>query len=145
MRWKIGRLCRPAAAAAACLAAACGAAGAAPSSEPGRPVATSTQRADLALACTAKRSGRGARSGTFGRPRFRLHRRGRQSQPVRALGIRFHSVDIDHSGVMSIDNGGAPGELLIMWHAALRIQKILRSAGYTADLTKSQANENVGL
>jgi len=32
-----------------------------------------------------------------------------------------------------------------MWLAALRIQKILRSAGYTVDLTKSSANENVGL
>ena len=46
---------------------------------------------------------------------------------------------------MSIDNGGAPGELITMWRAALRIQKILRSAGYIADLTKSSANENVGL
>ena len=66
-------------------------------------------------------------------------------KPVIALGITFHPVDIDDSGIMSIDNGGAPGELVTMWRAALRIQKILRSAGYTADLTKSSANENVGL
>ena len=64
---------------------------------------------------------------------------------VTALGITFHPVDIDNSGIQSIDNGGAPGELLTMWRAALRIQKILRADGYTADLTKSSANENVGL
>ncbi len=62
--------------------------------------------------------------------------------PVR---IRFRPVDIDDSGIMSIDNGGAPGELVTMWRAALRIQKVLRSAGYIADLTKSSASENVGL
>ncbi len=67
------------------------------------------------------------------------------TRPVTALGITFHPVDIDGSGIMSIDNGGAPGELLTMWRAALRIQKILRSAGYIAELTKSSANENVGL
>jgi hypothetical protein len=66
-------------------------------------------------------------------------------KPVAALGITFHPVDIDDSGVMSIDNGGAPGELVTMWRAGLRIQKILRSAGYTADLTKSSATEDVGL
>ncbi|MGO9892370.1 MAG: N-acetylmuramoyl-L-alanine amidase [Solirubrobacteraceae bacterium] len=66
-------------------------------------------------------------------------------RPVTALGITFHPVDIDHSGIMSIDNGGAPGERATMWQAALRIQKVLRSAGYIADLTKSSANENVGL
>jgi len=64
---------------------------------------------------------------------------------VTALGITFHPVDIDNSDIQSIDNGGAPGELLTMWRAALRIQKILRADGYTADLTKSSANENVGL
>jgi hypothetical protein len=32
-----------------------------------------------------------------------------------------------------------------MWRAALRIRTILHSAGYTVDLTKSSANENVGL
>jgi N-acetylmuramoyl-L-alanine amidase len=62
--------------------------------------------------------------------------------PVR---ITFHPVDIDDSGIMSVDNGGAPGELVTMWRAALRIQKVLRSAGYIADLTKSRVNENVGL
>jgi len=66
-------------------------------------------------------------------------------KPVTALGIAFHPVDVDNSGIQSIDNGGAPGELLTMWRAALRIQKILRADGYTADLTKSSANENVGL
>lgn len=62
--------------------------------------------------------------------------------PVR---ITFHPVDIDDSGIMSIDNGGAPGELVTMWRAALRIQKLLRSAGYIAKLTKSSAHQNVGL
>ena len=66
-------------------------------------------------------------------------------KPVAALGITFHPVDIDNSGIQSIDNGGAPGELLTMWRAALRIQKILRADGYAADLTKSSANESVGL
>jgi hypothetical protein len=32
--------------------------------------------------------------------------------PVTALGVTFHPVDIDDSGIMSIDNGGAPGELM---------------------------------
>jgi N-acetylmuramoyl-L-alanine amidase len=67
------------------------------------------------------------------------------SSPVTALGITFHPVDIDDSGIMSIDNGGAPGERVTMWRAALRIRTILRAAGYTVDLTKSSANENVGL
>ena len=66
-------------------------------------------------------------------------------KPVTALGITFHPVDIDDSGIMSIDNGGAPGELVTMWQAALRIRTILRLSGYTVDLTKSSANENVGL
>jgi hypothetical protein len=66
-------------------------------------------------------------------------------KPVTALGITFHPVDIDGSGIMSIDSGGAPGERVTMWLAALRIQTILRSAGYTADITKTSANENVGL
>ena len=66
-------------------------------------------------------------------------------KPVTALGITFHPVDIDDSGIMSIDNGGAPRERVTMWRAALRIQTILRAAGYTVDLTKSSANENVGL
>jgi N-acetylmuramoyl-L-alanine amidase len=66
-------------------------------------------------------------------------------KPVTGLGIKFHPVDIDDSGIMSIDNGGAPGERVTMWRAALRIRTILRSAGYAVDLTKSSANENVGL
>jgi len=53
-------------------------------------------------------------------------------RPVTALGITFHPVDIDGSGIT-------------MWRAALRIQTILRSAGYLVDLTKSSANQNVGL
>jgi hypothetical protein len=66
-------------------------------------------------------------------------------KPVTGLGIRFDAVDIDDSGIMSIDNAGAPGERITMWRAALRIRTILRSAGYTVELTKSGANENVGL
>ena len=66
-------------------------------------------------------------------------------RPVTALGITFHPVDIDDSGILSIDNAGAPGERLTMWRAALRIKTILRSAGYTVDVTKSSANDNVGL
>jgi N-acetylmuramoyl-L-alanine amidase len=66
-------------------------------------------------------------------------------KPVTALGITFHPVDIDDSGIMSIDNSGAPGERVTMWQAALRIRTILRLSGYAVDLTKSSANENVGL
>ena len=66
-------------------------------------------------------------------------------KPVTALGITFHPIDIDNSGIMSIDNAGAPGERVTMWSAALRIRTILRSAGYIVDLTKSSADENVGL
>ena len=66
-------------------------------------------------------------------------------RPVTGLGITFHPVDVDGSGIMSIDNGGAPGERVTMWRAALAIRTILRSAGYTVDLTKSSANANVGL
>lgn len=66
-------------------------------------------------------------------------------KPVIGLGIRFHPVNIADSGIMSIDNGGAPGERATMWRAALQIRTILYSAGYTVDLTKSGANENVGL
>ena len=61
-------------------------------------------------------------------------------KPVTGLGITFHAVDIDDSGIMSIDNSGAPGERATMWRAALRIRTILHSAGYTVDLTKSSAN-----
>lgn len=66
-------------------------------------------------------------------------------KPVTGLGVRFHPLDIDDSGIMSIDNGGAPGERITMWRAARRIRTILRSAGYSVDLTKSSANENIGL
>ena len=149
MRQKIGRLRGPAVngavAVAACLAAACGAAGAASNSAPSPPASTSTQRADRALACTAKRPVVVLDPGHSGGPTFGSTAEVDGPKSVRALGMRFHSIDIDHSGVMSIDNGGAPGELMTMWRAALRIQKILRSAGYTADNTKSRVNENVGL
>jgi hypothetical protein len=64
---------------------------------------------------------------------------------VRGLGLTFHPVDIDDSGIESIDNGGAPGELTTMWRAALRIRRTLRSVGYAVELTKSSADENVGL
>lgn len=66
-------------------------------------------------------------------------------KPVRGLGFTFHPVDIEDSGIESVDNGGAPGELSTMWRAALRIRRILHSAGYAVDLTKTSANENVGL
>ena len=149
MKRKIGRLCRPvvgaAVAAAACFAAAYGAASAAPNSAPGAPVATSTQHADPAVPCTDKRPVVVLDPGHSGGPNFDSTAEVDGPRPVTALGITFHPVGIDDSGIMSIDNGGAPGELVTMWQAALRIQKILRSAGYTADLTKSSANENVGL
>lgn len=149
MRRTIGRFGGPAVgvalAAAASLAAACGAFGAAPNSEPGPGIATSTQRADPAPACTAKRPVVVLDPGHSGGPNFDSTAEVDGPKPVTALAIRFNPVDIDHSGIQSIDNGGAPGERVTMWLAALRIQKILRSAGYTADLTKSGANENVGL
>jgi N-acetylmuramoyl-L-alanine amidase len=149
MTWKTGRLCAAAVAAAlaaaACLPAACGAAGAAPSSEPRPAVATSTQHADPAPTCTAKRPVVVLDPGHSGGPNFDSTAEVDGPKPVTALGITFHPVDIDDSGIMSIDNGGAPGELVTMWRAALEIQKILRSDGYTADLTKSSASENVGL
>ena len=66
-------------------------------------------------------------------------------RPVTGLGVTFHPVNVDGSGIMSIDNSGAPGERVTMWRAALRIRTILRSAGYVVDLTKAGANENVGL
>ena len=95
--------------------------------------------------CTAKRPVVVLDPGHSGGPNFNSTAEVDSPKRVTALGIRFRPVDIDHSGIMSIDNGGAPGELVTMWRAALRIQKILRSAGYTADLTKSRVNENVGL
>ena len=149
MRRKKGRLCGPAVgaafAAAAGLAAACGAAGAAPNSEPGPAIATSTRHADPAPACTAKRPVVVLDPGHSGGPNFDSTAEVDGPKAVTALGITFHPVDIDNSGIQSIDNGGAPGELLTMSRAALRIQKILRADGYAADLTKSSANENVGL
>jgi N-acetylmuramoyl-L-alanine amidase len=131
--------------AAACLAAACGASGAARDSESRAAIATWSEAADPATACTATRPVVVLDPGHSGGPNFDSTAEVDGPRPVTAFGITFHPVDIDHSGIMSIDNGGAPAELTTMWRAALRIQRILRSAGYIADLTKSSANENVGL
>jgi N-acetylmuramoyl-L-alanine amidase len=130
---------------AACLTAACGASDAAPNPEPGPTIIASTQHAHPAPTCTAKRPVVVLDPGHSGGPNFGSTAEVDARKPVTALGITFHPVDIDNSGIMSIDNGGAPGERGTMWRAALRIQKILRSAGYIADLTKSSANQNVGL
>ena len=149
MRRKTGQPSRPAVAAAlavvACLAAACVASGAVSDSKAGPAIATSTQPSAPAPVCTAKRPVVVLDPGHSGGPNFDSTAEVDGPRPVTALGITFHPVDIDHSGIMSIDNGGAPGERVTMWQAALRIQKVLRSAGYIADLTKSSANENVGL
>src|SRR3984885_4167860 len=155
MKRKIGRLAGPAAAAvllaaaalaaAACLAVAYGGSGAAAHPGPARAIATANEQADPAPACTAKRPVVVLDPGHSGGPNFDSTAEVAAAKPVVALGITFHPVDIDDSGIMSIDNGGAPGELVTMWRAALRIQKVLRSAGYVVDLTKSSATENVGL
>jgi hypothetical protein len=153
MRRKTEQPWRPAVATAltvvACLAAACVASGAVSDSKAGSKagpaIATSTQPAEPAPDCTAKRPVVVLDPGHSGGPSFDSTAEVDGPRPVTALGITFHPVDIDHSGIMSIDNGGAPGERATMWQAALRIQKVLRSAGYIADLTKSSANENVGL
>jgi N-acetylmuramoyl-L-alanine amidase len=114
-------------------------------SEPSPPIPASTQDAEPAPTCTAKRPVVVLDPGHSGGLNFDSTAEVDSPEPVTALGITFRPVDIDDSGIMSIDNGGAPGERVTMWHAALRIQKILRSAGYTVDLTKSSVNENVGL
>ncbi|MFZ0973974.1 MAG: N-acetylmuramoyl-L-alanine amidase [Solirubrobacteraceae bacterium] len=149
MRRKTEQLRSPSVAAAvvvvACLAAACVASGAVSVSRAGPVTATSTQPSAPAPVCTAKRPVVVLDPGHSGGPNFDSTAEVDGPRPVTALGITFHPVDIDHSGIMSIDNGGAPGERVTMWQAALRIQKVLRSAGYIADLTKSSANENVGL
>ena len=132
-------------AAGVCCAAAGGASGAAPQSEPVRNVRTSLQGADRAPVCSAGRPVVVLDPGHSGGPNFDSTAEVDGPKPVRALGITFHPVDVDGSGILSIDNGGAPRERVTMWRAALRIRTILRSAGYTVDLTKSSANENVGL
>jgi N-acetylmuramoyl-L-alanine amidase len=158
LRRKIGRPYGPAVvaalAAAAYLVTACGVSGAVSDSAPRPAIAASAREAGPAPACPAKRPVVVLDPGHSGGPNFdstaevdgpkpvTVRLPGSTGAPVR---IKFHPVDIDHSGIMSIDNGGAPGELVTMWRAALRIQKVLRSAGYVADLTKSRANENVGL
>jgi N-acetylmuramoyl-L-alanine amidase len=132
-------------AAAAFLGAAYGASAAAHTSERGASDATSAPRAALTPTCTAKPPVVVLDPGHSGGPNFESTAEVDGPKPVTALGITFHPVDIDGSGIMSIDNGGAPGELVTMWRAARQIQKTLRSAGYTVDLTKSRVNENVGL
>ena len=118
---------------------------AAAASEPSLPVPTSSQSAGPQPACTAKRPVVVLDPGHSGGPNFDSTAEVDGPKPVIALGITFQPVDIDGSGIMAIDNGGAPGELITMWRAAQRIRTILRSAGYTVHLTKSSANENVGL
>jgi N-acetylmuramoyl-L-alanine amidase len=130
---------------AACLAAACGASGAVSRSEPVRVVQASIQQGAPAPACTATRPVVVLDPGHSGGPNFDSTAEVDGPKPVTAMGITFQPVDIDDSGIMSIDNAGAPGERVTMWQAALRIRTILRRSGYTVDLTKSSANENVGL
>jgi N-acetylmuramoyl-L-alanine amidase len=140
-----GRAVVPAFAAVAWLAAACGAFGAARHSEAVPTVRAAIQRADPSPTCAATRPVVVLDPGHSGGPNLDSTAEVDRPKPVSGLGITFHPVDIDDSGIMSIDNGGAPGERVTMWRAALRIRTILRSAGYTVDLTKSSANENVGL
>jgi N-acetylmuramoyl-L-alanine amidase len=130
---------------AACLLAACGALGAAAKTQPVPAITTPTQQTARPPTCTTKRPVVVLDPGHSGGPNFDSTAEVDAPKPATAFGITFQPVDIDNSGIQSIDNGGAPGERVTMWLAALRIQKILRSAGYTADLTKSGANENVGL
>jgi len=140
-----GRAVGAALAAVACSAAACGASGAVPHAEPVPIIRVSIEHTDPAPACTATRPVVVLDPGHSGGPNFDSTAEVDAPKPVTGLGITFHPVDIDDSGIMSIDNGGAPGERMTMWRAALRIRTILRSAGYTVDLTKSSANESVGL
>ncbi len=140
-----GRAVAAALVAAGTAAAACGASGAAPHTAPVRSVRASIAQTDPAPACTAKRPVVVLDPGHSGGPNFDSTAEVDGPKPVTALGITFHPIDIDNSGIMSIDNAGAPGERVTMWSAALRIRTILRSAGYVVDLTKSSADENVGL
>lgn len=140
-----GRAVAAALVAAGTAAAACGASGAAPHTALVRSVRASIAQTDPAPACTAKRPVVVLDPGHSGGPNFDSTAEVDGPKPVTALGITFHPIDIDNSGIMSIDNAGAPGERGTMWSAALRIRTILRSAGYTVDLTKSSADENVGL
>jgi N-acetylmuramoyl-L-alanine amidase len=140
-----GRTVAAVLAATAGCAIGCGASGAASRSVPAPTIRASTPHADPAPACTAKRPVVVLDPGHSGGPNFDSTAEVDGPKPVTGLGITFHPVDIDDSGIMSIDNAGAPGERVTMWRAALRIAAILRPAGYTVDLTKSSANENVGL
>jgi hypothetical protein len=119
------------------LATACGDSGAVSSAEPRPAIPASTQHADPAPACTAKRPVVVLDPGHSGGSNFDSTAEVDRPKPVTALGITFQPVGVDDSGIQSIDNGGAPDELMTMWLAALPIQTILRSAGYIADLTKS--------
>jgi N-acetylmuramoyl-L-alanine amidase len=132
-------------AAAGCAAGVCSASVAASQSEPVRTVRASIQQAVPAPDCAARRPVVVLDPGHSGGPNFDSTAEVDGPKPVSGLGITFHPVDINGSGIMSIDNGGAPGERVAMWRAALRIRTILRSAGYIVALTKSSANEDVGL
>lgn len=151
MRRKLGRCCGSAAVLVAVLvagagvAAACGAAAAVSDPGPGSAVAPSTHHAAPPPPCMARRPVVVLDPGHSGGPNLDSTAEVDGPRPVTAFGITFHPVDIDGSGIMSIDSGGAPGELGTMWRAALRIRKVLRAAGYIVDLTKSSEDENVGL
>ena len=146
-RWLGGSAVSAAAvvAVAAYSAAGSDASGGVTSSRPGGSIRASTQRPNRRPTCTAKRPVVVLDPGHSGGPNFDSTAQVDSRKPVRASGITFHPVDIDDSGIMSIDDAGAPGERVTMWHAALRIRRILRKAGYIVDLTKSSVNENVGL
>jgi N-acetylmuramoyl-L-alanine amidase len=114
-------------------------------SELTRPNAASTGKLDRHPACTAKQPVVVLDPGHSGGPNFDSTAEVDGPKLLIGLGITFRPVDIDNSGIMAIDNAGAPGELVTMWRAALRIQQILRTDGYIVRLTKANVNENVGL
>jgi N-acetylmuramoyl-L-alanine amidase len=143
--WHRGRKFAAALLAAGCSAVAFGTSSTGSEFEPTGTLRASIGHADPAPVCAAKRPVVVLDPGHSGGPNFDSTAEVDGPKPVRGLGITFHPVDIDGSGIMSIDNGGAPGERVTMWRAALRIRDILRSAGYTVHLTKSSVNENVGL
>jgi N-acetylmuramoyl-L-alanine amidase len=130
---------------AAILVSAWGASGGIAKFQPGGSIPTAGRHGGPAPACTTKRPVVVLDPGHSGGSNFDSTAEVDSRKPVSGFGIAFHPIDIDGSGIMSIDNGGAPGELATMWRAALRIRQILRPAGYTVDLTKSSANEDVGL
>src|SRR5215831_614459 len=103
MRRKQGLLCGPAVAAAlaaaACLSAACGASDAAPNSEPGPIIAASEQPAKPAPTCAARRPVVVLDPGHSGGPNFDSTAEVDAPKPFTALGIRFHPIDINNSGI----------------------------------------------